>query len=342
MRLPFIARLIILAGCVGCTGSGSGSSATIPSSSTGASPDVPELARWEAQMKSFGEATCRTLLDPGVPFDPLLAATYYDAEWVFYQIADYTGEERWLECADAAERVYRDRYVLPNDGGVPGYWNFSRGLREDYERTGDERSREAVRLLAQNAAYAREAPLAETAATELSREVAYAILAYLNAEAVGEPPNPRLALLVDQALGHIEQWTIRERAPYVRPFMVGLTMHALIEYFHRSGDPRVVPAVGVAADWIWERTWDGVAQAFRYTDRVVESGGTEAAPDLNLLIAPAFAWLYRQTGEQRFAERGDQVFAGGVRSAYLANGKQFNQNYRWSFDFVRWRTERAG
>ena len=28
---------------------------------------------------------------------------------------------------------------------------------------------------------------------------------------------------------------------------------------------------------------------------------------------------------------------GGVEGAWLDQGKQFSQNYRWSFDFVKWR-----
>lgn len=54
---------------------------------------------------------------------------------------------------------------------------------------------------------------------------------------------------------------------------------------------------------------------------------------------PAYGWLYRETLEPRFRERGDLIFASGVRGAWLDGGKQFSQNYRWSFDYVRWRRE---
>jgi hypothetical protein len=68
------------------------------------------------------------------------------------------------------------------------------------------------------------------------------------------------------------------------------------------------------------------------------TGGMEPSPSLNLMIAPIYAWLYHQTGEARFLERGDQVFSGGVRRAWLGGGKQFNQSYRWSFDYVHYRS----
>src|SRR5439155_951696 len=38
-----------------------------------------------------------------------------------------------------------------------------------------------------------------------------------------------------------------------------------------------------------------------------------------------------------YRDRGDQVFAGGVLKAFLGSGKQFDQNYAWSFDYVKWR-----
>ena len=62
--------------------------------------------------------------------------------------------------------------------------------------------------------------------------------------------------------------------------------------------------------------------------------------DLNMLIAPLYAYLYYQTGEDRFLQRGDQIFAGGVKNAELeivSTAKQFMQNYRTSFRYVAWR-----
>jgi hypothetical protein len=43
--------------------------------------------------------------------------------------------------------------------------------------------------------------------------------------------------------------------------------------------------------------------------------------------------------ETKWLDRGDQIFAGGVTQAYLQNAKQFNQNYRWSFDYIAWRNK---
>lgn len=301
---------------------------------------IPRRAEWESQMLTYGAIHCANLANNALTFDSHLAATYYDAEWSFYQIADYTGDSSWLNCAQLAEAVYRDAYVLPNSGTVPGYWNFSHGMTRDYLSTGDASSKDGVVKLALFGSYLPDTtPLSWTADANMSREVAYGIMAYLNAESLGEPHRTRTEAFVNQALSHLDQWTVSRTAEYVRPFMFSLTSHALISYDAQiGGDSRILPALRTAADWIWDNCWLPSSNAFKYTDRVVSSGGTEAAPDLNLLIAPVYAWLWHQTGEATYRDRADLIFAGGVTQAWLSNGKQFNQNYRWSFEYIRWRT----
>ncbi|AGA26779.1 hypothetical protein [Singulisphaera acidiphila] len=304
-------------------------------------PPIPQLARWWAQMIKFGKTHAASLKETNGPLDPLLGATYYDAQRVLLQIADFSADRSWLVAADHAMAIYRDRYVLANDGKVPGYWIFPHGLAMHYQRTKDPKSREALVALSQNAAFASDsAPAAWSQNVAMSREVAYNIHNLMKAEEVGEPHRPRLRLLVDQALGHIDQWFISRTAPFHQPFMFGLTAEALIAYHAKTGDARIPEAIRVGADWLWKNTWIAKSRAFRYVDHEAKGvGGPEPAPDLNLLIAPAFAWLYRRTGNAIYRDRGDAIFAGGVDQAWLIGGKQFNQNYRWSFDYVTWRTE---
>ena len=320
-----------------CGGDSSSETSSGSAPPPGFSP--PELARWEAQMKTYGQQHCQELRDSRLSADERLTATYYDGEWVYYQISQYTGDKSWLSCAQLAETIYRDGYVVANKGAVPGYWNFSHGLTLDFLQSGDRASREAAISLSKNAAFARDDTPAEwTVSADLSREVAYAMMSYLNAERLGQPRRSRLNLLVDQALGHMNQWFVQKSAPYVRPFMVALTSQALISWYEVSNDERVVPAIMRAANGLWNDCWLPASEAFMYTDRQTASGGQEPAPDLNLLIAPVYGWLYQQTRQEKYRERGDQIFAGGVRQAGLGGAKQFNQNYRWSFSYVRWRS----
>jgi hypothetical protein len=313
---------------------------------------APMVREWETKMVTTGRALCERLGRPG-SVDQLLAEVYYDAERVFFQIAVYTGDRSWEACAQRAQVVYRDRYVIPNKGAVPGYWNFTRGLAMDYLRNGDRVSRDAVILLAENAAFAGDmTPPSYTVSADESREVAYTINSYLDAESVGVPRRRRLALLVDQALGHIDQWFVKfswpgpwQKSPQMTsrlsPFMVGLTAEALIAYDERTHDARIPPAIRLAMDWLWANAWIPAAQAFWYEfpdQNQPCCRASDAAPDLDLLIAPAYAWLYWQSGDPIYRDRADQIFAGGVKGAWLGDGKHFDQNYRWSFDYMKWRT----
>ncbi|HEV8585505.1 MAG TPA: hypothetical protein VGT02_11110 [Methylomirabilota bacterium] len=316
------------------------------------SAGIPEVGRWETQMVRFGRATCDYLAGAHTP-DELLAAVYYDALRVFYRIGDYTRDAAWTACAQRARAIYRDRYVLRNKGVVPGYWNFTDGLTMDHQRTGDPASKEAALLLSERAAYAADSTaLAATQSPVRSREVAYAIMSYINAETLGAPPRARLPRLTDQALGHLDQWfgSKSYRCPrdcdpaqaagqyYIQPFMVALTSEALIRQFERTGDPRIPPAIKTALDWLWANAWVPADRAFWYENWAPDGSRPLAprpgAPDLNLLLAPAYAWLHRQTGDAAYRRQADQIFAGGVTRANLGSGKHFNQNYRVSFDYV--------
>jgi hypothetical protein len=320
---------------------------------------IPELGRWEAQMVRFGRAQCEYLAQPHTA-DELLGAVYYDAVRVFLQIADYTRDAAWTACAQRARTIYRDRYVLVHNGKVPGYWNFTRGLAMDYLRTGDEASKKAVLLLSENAAYASDSTeLAATRSAVRSREIAYAILSYLDAEKVGARRRARLSPLVDQALDHLDQWfgSKTYRCPrdcdppaaagryYIQPFMVALTAEALIAHAETADDPRILPAIKTALDWLWANAWVAADEAFWYDNHVADPAqpwpARAGSPDLNLVIAPIYGWMYRQTAEAAYRQRGDQIFAGGVKRAYLGGGKQFDQNYRTSFEYVRLRAGAA-
>src|SRR5262249_6795063 len=159
--------------------------------------------------------------------------------------------------------------------------------------------------------------------------------------------------------GHIDQWffTKTYRCPsygycepgvagqyYIQPFMVGLTAEALIQHYETQTpqDARIPTAVKTAMDWLWANAWVAADQAFWYENWVADPSlmfpPKPGAPDLNLLIAPAFAWLYKQTGDTTYRDRADAIFAGGVtRACVSCDGKHFNQQYRWSFDYIKWR-----
>ncbi len=74
------------------------------------------------------------------------------------------------------------------------------------------------------------------------------------------------------------------------------------------------------------------------------TGDTGAAPDVNHLIAPAFAWYYwytvnvAGTRENAYRQRFDDIFSGGTMCHSTPTAqKQFNQATRWLFTGFDWR-----
>src|SRR5436190_1936194 len=228
----------------------------------------------------------------------------------------------------------------------------------DFERTADCNSKSAVLSHALNAAYSTDADYnaSETQSAWLSREEAYGLMAHPHAGRLGATPRASTPQIAEKNFAYMDQWFGSKsfRCPsicdpaaakgqyYIQPFMVGLTAEALIMWFDKTGDARVLPALRQAMDWLWANAWVAGDQSFWYENWVPTPAtpfpAQPGAPDLNLLIAPAFAWIYKQTGDTTYRDRGDQVFAGGVLNAYLAGGKQFDQNYKWSFEYVRLRS----
>lgn len=299
---------------------------------------------------------------------------YYDGQRVFFQIANYTGQaEPWNTYAQRAEEIYRDNYAIPNNYGVQGFRRFPRGLFMDAQRNGDSLSMAGVIKMRDLPPFSN--PEISSYAYKwywsgFSRAIAYAINSNVIAERAGHPRiEERMRLYLDMALSHIQEWVtgnygdLNSENNRVAPFMVGLTAEALIAYYvweEEQGrtDERIPLALKSIADhlmvvnvkggpntglsmWVDNVNNSGYG-AFRYEDSELSPTGTNPAPALNLLIAPMYAWLYKQYGEVKYLEMADKVFIGGVRLGEGSldwAGKQYNQGYRWSFDFVKWRKE---
>ena len=348
--------------------------------STGSESALTLLGTWESNMLTNAEKWGKDIQN-----NNNLDSTYYDAQRVFFQIADYTGQdEPWLTYAQQAERVYRDNYAISNNYAIPGYWRFPHGIYMDYIRTGDITSADGITLMRDRPTHSdpTTSPWADIwYGQALSREVAYAINANVVAERAGHPRNEaEMAAYIAMALNHIKEWTTNTfsnsdvNEQFYTPFMFGLTAEALISYYEweveqgHNPDSTIPNAIKAGADHLWTATvisgpdagkrlwvanvggssgnWNDLGGTgyggFRYVDRIGSraGNGTVPAPDLNLLIAPAYAWLYKHSGDVTYRDRGDLIWAGGVAlSAIYWSGKIFNQNYRWSFDYVKWRNE---
>jgi hypothetical protein len=292
------------------------------------------VAEWEANMTNFGRKHCAILQSPNVTADTKHEAIYYDAQNIFQKIRDYTNDKTWSPCEATAEKIYRDDYVLEPGTRVLGYWVFSRGALRDWQEFGDAESRRAVDVLAHKSAFG---PLniSYLKSIDRARENAYLLEAELDAEKANiNYSDTRRRDLANAAFGHIEQWA--SGTTVVKTFFVALVSQALIKNHEVHPDPRTLPAIKKAGDIIWG-LWVPSAKAFKYVS-AVNSDGEQPTPqiDLNLLISPVFGWLYKETKGSSYREKAVESFNAGVAGAWLGGGKQFNQNYRWSFDEVQW------
>ena len=188
----------------------------------------------------------------------------------------------------------------------------------------------------------------------------------------------RLSEFVPWMGSHLYEWrTGSYRGYYERgqprfaPFMFGFTAHALIEFVEWEREngrdpmaawPQQFPidygsGIDTTAPKIeWETITDAIADVAVWAVESAEHkngepmwrlGGflyedinrAKAAYDLNLLIAHVYAWLWKETGDMRFLELGNQIFEGGARNGATVTGKHFNQQYTYAFDFLKWREE---
>lgn len=297
---------------------------------------LPERDLWKAQMETYGRLHCVAAeAIPGHEGN----SWYYDGNRVYQQIGKFLNDRSFLACSQLFNDGYR-AYVEKGNGYIPGWQYFPHGMLMNFERTGNQLSNATVKLMANGSPWAQNGS-ANVAMIDqgYTREIAYAMQTVVYAERLGRPRSWKLSFLADCLLSHIEQWYI-QRAGRPQPFMVALTSEALIDYYNLTRDARVPAALKMVADGLWANSWDPVSKSFLYEE--FSNGTRVPSNDTNLLIVPLFGWVFQQTGDPIYRERGDVIFATGVKTAWLVGGKQFSQNYRWSFKYVWWRHNPKG
>jgi hypothetical protein len=293
-------------------------------------PAIPSIDVWQQKMATLGEKWCQSTQQ--MAFGVESQIWYYDGGRTYFQLADYTNTpDRWVPCAVNILTQYRDN-ILQRGGKLQGWRIFPQGLAMNYWRTGDTGSRDAVIALAHNSPYAASAG---GLTTTLIRETAYIIETWTVAERLGEAHDPRLDRAVDFGLGHFNQLISSNQTLVDQPFYDGLMAEALIQYYELSQDPRIPGAIQQMLDYEWTNAWDSKSQQMLYN--TLEVPRNHYATGLNNLLAPAFAWYWALTGDRVYRVRGDQMFSASINEDISYSAKIYNQNYRWSFDYVRWR-----
>lgn len=331
-----------------------------PTPAPTAAPDpnpVPDLLAWKENLIRYGQKYC----DPGASLsrhDYSNSATYYDGAWVYQQTHKYlalegvpAGRSSWLECAELHRTRYKNylnqRWGSNTGFRVQGYEVFPHGLYPaDTQELSDLAHRHAF------AAYG--SPILGASPELMSefyqRETAFLLQAYTFWAKLGNTDRDEAFQTVLEYTKEQSRMIIDGRSPFVKPFFIGLTAHALIDYNEFSADPEIPALIKALADRTWQE-WKGN----RFTYVVCRNGysnsecsNIDEAPDTNMLIAPMFAWLYSQGFGSVYRDRADQIFVAGIErrdadgfhiggSCIACNGKQFSQNYRLAFRFLEWR-----
>jgi hypothetical protein len=301
-------------------------------------PDIPipGLSKWEGRMVTVGKKWCNPTEVFSINYDG--AVWFYDGARVYFQMSDYTGDRSWEACALNIARQYRDGVIAAN-GKLQGWRVFSRGLQMAYERTGDASYRRALALLATNAPFV-------TWQSSLDdvrmREIAYALNAVVDAARAGEPESRHMTRLADYLLIHYDRLFVAKNYTIHQTFWDGLAAEALINYYELTKDPRVPPTVKLMLDWMWDFGWNKSTFQIVYNPDPIgpkcSSGCLVYHANLINMIVPAFAWYWQLTGDGIYQQRGDEMWVHGLDETVSWGPKIFNQSFRWSPDYVRWRT----
>lgn len=296
---------------------------------------IPGLAKWESTMLALAARWCNPSEVQMFGWEGQV--WYYDGARVFFQVADYTGDKKWEACAFNIASQYAD-YAINAGGWVPGWRVFPHGLRMAYERSRDEKYRQALLLLANASAFARRGgSIDET----FIRETAFAAQAYIEAEKVGAPRHPRLGRAIGFLLGHFRVLFETKNYSIHQLFYDGLAAEALIQYYELTRDPRIPPAIEKMLTWVWHNAWNHTTKKLLINPEPegpkCSWGCQQYNTELINLVAPTFAWYWRHTRDPKYQLQGDELFAHSLDTDISYNGRIFSQNYRWSFDYVRWR-----
>ena len=313
-------------------------------------PPIPGKDVWESNMTQLGHKYCDSTSYAGSR-DKLNAAGnfltgwgweadawYYDGGRVYQQIASYTNDSSWNHCALTILDPYR-QWTVANKGTLPWHSIFAYGMAMNYWRTGDTANLDAIKALA---ALPVGAQTGGWVAPTYMRETAYGADVRITYEQLTGTRDRLLAKNIDKLLGHLDM-VYNGQMGSSHPFIVGLALETAIHYYDMTvaeGHPdyRVPPVVKRALDALWRDYYVPGTHAFRYTRFDLPT--IDNWNDLNDLVAPAYAWYWNLTGDTTSLNRGDDLFQHtfDIYDEYSWCGKEFSQIYKWSFDYVRWRS----
>ena len=316
---------------------------------------IPGLGTWEKQMVELGKKWCAYRDEQNIAGNFVDNwgwtgdAWFYDGGRTFENIDTYTAAAGhpnhpvWQHCAINLLSPYAN-WQVANNAAMAGYSTFTYGMAMNYLRTHDEVMRKAISMLAtvgpQRVGVGNVDPWG-------IRENSYRSNAWMTDEMLGAPRWPLLQRNIDKIMGNLNI-IARGEGGVTHPFMAGLAMETLIHWYELNmaeGHPdyRVIPVIKEALDGVWKYYWLPKQHMFIYNRYRLPPNPDLSFTNLNNLVSVAYAWYWLQTGDNEERDRGDQLFAHAFDDPYSTfSGKQFSQQFEFSFDFVRFRKGQNG
>lgn len=311
---------------------------------------IPGLANWETQMDKLGRKWCtnRDAADALGNFESWgwqADSWFYDGGRVFQQIDDYEANvlqkpnhAYWQHCAQAVLYPYA-YYLAANKGAMQGYSIFSYGMTMNHWRTHNVLMLDAVNALATVGTY----HLYQGSIDPWGiRENSYVANMWMANAQLGNAVSPLLQRDIDKLIGNLIMGAEGTGAvgAGVHPFMVGLAAETLSRWYAFSvaaGKPdyRVVPVMKAALDTLWATNWQP-AGWFNYNRFTLPVSTTDSSL-LNNLNAQGYAWLWYMTGDPTERQHAYDLFSNAFHpaSGFDWDGKEFSQEFEFSFDTVR-------
>jgi len=277
--------------------------------------------------------------DTATRADPFIFYTYYDRMMSHYEYWWRTGNEEMAVRGDSYLETIRDWYWVPN-GYIQPRRIFPEGLLVHYYRTGDPVSITTYNKLTTALTNVWWRQLTSTQWLD-GRVQGRTILG----EIYRDPDKGRagvdslLAWYDRQPLGP-GKWSMTSYCGGQAHFQA---FHAVLYAMERYNDyvstdryDQIFPVIKATADTLWTmRNADTLFPYVSWTLNTEGSCGGEIANDLNGLLMPAFAWLYRETKDPVYRDRALAILNAMLDHTYWigSGGKQWNQSY--------WQSQRA-
>jgi len=289
---------------------------------------------------------------------------YYDSITTAYQLYARTGDLRYMAVArrwalhHRRDQIYLDGASVGrgrcSDNGKTRY-TFPQGLVQDFFMFGDEEARRVSGLIVDNfymnhgASNYYMAPNSRGFFTE--REPAFALIGIMaHYEATGNP------VYLDRVRTRIaslhRMQTENSRRAWVHnlydhdpsegcsasdygssPWMSGLLLEGIVRYHELTSDTVargsiLVPVDALPARYLATRSQAGAS--FVYLGCPVYRDGQ---PDLDNLIAHAYGYAYRLTGDVSYRTLGTSIFNTAVNVGATSSAKHYDQQFRSSGHF---------